>query len=132
MNEYYPINTGLPEGMEYDDKGSIFWDYEDSDRHMYFRLEKERLCYKFLPLSNSKRSFFSTAVSSYGKVLLPEFPDEELTRGFYNMKWIKEKRKKNCIKINSGDALADIYVTPAQYDFVLNYLKVRCHDAKLK
>ena len=33
---------------------------------------------------------------------------------------------------SSGDALADIYVTPAQYDFVLNYLKVRCPYAKLK
>jgi hypothetical protein len=131
MNEYYPTNTGLPEGMEYDDKGNIFWDYEDADRHIYFRLEKERICYKFLLLSNPQKSFLRVVRSPYGKGC-PEFPDQELSRTFYDMKWIKEKRKKNYIEINSGDALASIFVTPAQYDFVLNYLKVRCPDAKLK
>ena len=66
-----------------------------------------------------------------GKVC-PEFPDEEIIRSFQGMKWIKEMRKKNCIRINSADALASIFVTPAQYDFVLNYLKIRCPDAKMK
>lgn len=132
MNNYYPTNTGLPEGMEYDENGNIFWEYEDSNSHIYFRLEKERICYKILPLSDKKKSLSRILFSSYGKVMCPEFPDDELSRSFYNMKWIKEMRKKNCIKINSGDAYASIFVTPAQYDFVLNFLKVRCPDAKMK
>lgn len=131
MNNYYPSNTGLPEGMEYDEKGNIVWEYEDKDRHMYFRLEKERICYKFLLLSNPQKSFMRIVRSPYGKVC-PEFPDEEISRSYQGMKWIKEMRKKNCIRINSADALASIFVTPAQYDFVLNYLKIRCPDAKMK
>lgn len=132
MNEYYPKDTGLPDGMEYDDKGNIFWYYEDADRHIYFRLEKDQICYKRLLLSNQKRDFLGFASSPYGKAIGLEFPDDELSRSFYSMKWIKEMRKKNCIKINSADAYADIFVTPSQYDFVLNYLKVRCPDAKIK
>lgn len=133
MNEYYPMNTSLPEGMEYDEKGNIFWYYEDADRHMCFRLEKERLCYKFLPLSNREGKLPGFFSSPYGKAVFGlEFPDDELYRGFYDVKWIKEKRKKNLIIINSGGALANIFVTSAQYDFVLNYLKVRCPDAKIK
>lgn len=132
MNECDPMNTGLPEGMEYDEQGNIFWYYEDNDRHMYFRLEKDRICYKYLLLSNPKKSFLGFNVSPYGKVSGLEFHDDESYRSFYSMKWIKEKRKKNCIKINSADAYADIFATPVQYDFVLNYLKVRCPDAKLK
>ena len=131
MNNYYPSNTGLPEGMEYDEKGNIVWEYEDTDRHMYFRLEKERICYKFLLLSNPPKIFMRIFLSPYGKVC-PEFPDEEIIRSFQGMKWIKEMRKKNCIRINSADALASIFVTPTQYDFVLNYLKIRCPDAKMK
>ena len=131
MNEYYPINTGLPEGMEYDEQGNINWFYEDKDRHMYFRLEKERLCYRYLPLSNPKR-ILGINSSPYGKVIGLEFPDDELCRSFYDMKWIKEMRKKNCIRINSGGAYATIFVTPSQYDFVLNLFRVRCPDAKLK
>ena len=131
MNNYYPSNTGLPEGMKYDEKGNIVWEYEDTDRHMYFRLEKERICYKFLLLSNPQKSFMRIVRSPYGKVC-PEFPDEEISRSYQGMKWIKEMRKKNCIRINSADALASIFVTPAQYDFVINYLKIRCPDAKMK
>lgn len=132
VNEYYPINSGLPEGKEYDDKGNIFWYYEDKDRHMYFRLEKDRICYKRLLLSSPKRGFLGAVSSPHGKSIFLEFPDDELSRTFSNMKWIKEMRKKNCIKINAADAYADAFVYPAQYDFVLNYLKVRCPDAKLK
>ena len=123
--------TGLPEGMEYDENRNIFWEYEDADRHIYFRLEKDRICYKFLPLSIQKKRLFHIAGSSYGKVWV-EFPDDELSRSFQGMKWIKERRKKNCIKINSADAYATIYVSPSQYDFVLNYLRIRCPDAKMK
>lgn len=93
MNNYYPSNTGLPEGMEYDEKGNIVWEYEDTDRHMYFRLEKERICYKFLLLSNPPKNFMRIVRSPYGKVC-PEFPDEEIIRSFQGMKWIKEMRKK--------------------------------------
>ncbi|MBQ3418304.1 MAG: hypothetical protein IJH32_10800 [Ruminococcus sp.] len=131
MNEYYPTNTGLPEGMEYDEQGNIFWYYEDKERHLYFRLEKERICYKYLPLTNPKK-ILGVNSSPYGKVIGLEFPDDELCRSFYDMKWIKEMRKKSCIKINSGGAYATIFVTSSQYDFVLNYLKIRCPDAKFK
>ena len=94
MKEYYPMNTGLPEGMEYDEQGNIIWFYEDKDRHMYFRLEKERICYKYLPLTNPKK-ILGINSSPYGKVIGLEFPDDELCRSFYDMKWIKEMRKKN-------------------------------------
>ena len=107
MKEYYPMNTGLPEGMEYDEQGNIIWFYEDKDRHMYFRLEKERICYKYLPLTNPKK-ILGINSSPYGKVIGLEFPDDELCRSFYDMKWIKEMRKKNCIKINSGGAYAKL------------------------
>lgn len=132
MNEYYPMNTGLPEGMEYDDQGNIIWYYEDKDRNMYFRLEKDRLCYKYFPLSNFKKSFLGLTGSPYGKVIGLEFPEDEFSSYFISMKWIKEMRKKNCIKINCADVYVGIFVTPSQYDFVLNYLKAHCPDAKLK
>ncbi len=131
-NPGFSTYTGLPQGMDYDENGNIFWDYEDEKEHTYFRLEKDQLCYKFLPLSN-KRSILNPRGKYATHVrLFAEFPESELSRSFQSMKWIKPLRKKNCIKINSADAIAQIYVRPHQFDFVLNYLIVRCPGAKVK